>query len=117
MPLPASTGGFCTGWPGWAEYEASIAGKALTREEYLAGKELGYPDAALARLSDGALPEHLSAIYKMVDTCAAEFSARTPYFYSGWGVHCEARSFARSGRPHRAGAGQRPNPHRPGHRV
>ncbi len=82
-----------------AEYEASIAGKALTREEYLAGKELGYPDAALARLSGGALPEHLSAIYKMVDTCAAEFSARTPYFYSGWGVHCEARSFARSGRP------------------
>ena len=38
--------------------------------------------------------------YKMVDTCAAEFDARTPYFYAGLpGDECEARSFQRSGKP------------------
>ena len=38
--------------------------------------------------------------YKMVDTCAAEFDAQTPYFYAGIpGEECEARSFPRSGKP------------------
>ena len=38
--------------------------------------------------------------YKMVDTCAAEFDAQTPYFYAGIpGDECEARSFPRSGKP------------------
>jgi len=27
--------------------------------------------------------------YKIVDTCAAEFPARTPYFYSTWDTECE----------------------------
>ena len=38
--------------------------------------------------------------YKMVDTCAAEFDAQTPYFYAGLpGEECESRSFPRSGKP------------------
>ncbi|MCR5088348.1 MAG: carbamoyl-phosphate synthase large subunit [Oscillospiraceae bacterium] len=38
--------------------------------------------------------------YKMVDTCAAEFDAETPYFYAGLpGEECESRSFPRSGKP------------------
>ena len=38
--------------------------------------------------------------YRMVDTCAAEFDARTPYFYAGLpGEECESRSFPRSGKP------------------
>ena len=37
--------------------------------------------------------------YKMVDTCAAEFDAQTPYFYSGFDADCEARAMARSGKP------------------
>ena len=41
--------------------------------------------AELAALARGQDPEHgLERSYKSVDTCAAEFEAETPYFYSGW---------------------------------
>ncbi len=63
-------------------YEREIAGKKLGKEEYLRGKRYGYPDAALARISGEKLPAHRRACFKMVDTCAAEFAAQTPYFYS-----------------------------------
>ena len=82
-----------------AEYETSIAG-GLTEEQYREGKRLGYPDEALRRLSGGeALPEHRDAVYKMVDTCGAEFDAETPYFYSTYDRFCESRAFPRSGKP------------------
>ena len=65
-----------------AEFEASIA-HGLTEELYEEGKRLGYPDETLRRLSGGGeLPPHRDAVYKMVDTCGAEFDAETPYFYS-----------------------------------
>ena len=37
--------------------------------------------------------------YKIVDTCGAEFSAETPYFYSAYDRACESRDLARSGKP------------------
>ncbi|MBQ9415508.1 MAG: carbamoyl-phosphate synthase large subunit [Clostridia bacterium] len=62
-------------------------GQALDPELYLKGKKLGYTDHALLTLSGASsLPEHRHAVYKMVDTCAAEFRAQTPYFY---GTHDE----------------------------
>ena len=54
--------------------------------------------------------------FKSVDTCAAEFAATTPYYYSGWERAGDARGRARRqpvGRDPRL----RPQPHRPGHRV
>ena len=81
-----------------ADYEASLA-EGLTEEKYIRGKKLGYPDNAIRRLSGaGSLPEVHSS-FKMVDTCAAEFDAATPYFYSTFDRHCESREFARSGKP------------------
>ena len=41
----------------------------------------------------------LNMSYKMVDTCAAEFDAETPYFYSSFDETCESTAFPRSGRP------------------
>ncbi len=65
-----------------ADFEKSIANKALTKEEYLEGKRLGYTDKALTRIC-GTKPEYeFAPTYKMVDTCAAEFAAETPYFYA-----------------------------------
>ena len=81
-----------------ADYEASIAG-GLTEETYRLGKHLGYPDAALRRLSGTENLPVFRAGYKMVDTCGAEFDARTPYFYATTDAICEARSFPRSGKP------------------
>ena len=81
-----------------ADFEAALSGD-LTEEQYLRGKRMGYTDEALGRLSGGKLPEHRDAVYKMVDTCGAEFDAETPYFYSSYDSVCEARFFPRSGRP------------------
>ena len=84
---------------GLAEYEKTIAG-GLTEELYARGKVLGYTDEALRRLSGAdTLPEHRKAVYKMVDTCGAEFDAETPYFYSTRDTVCESRAFPRSGKP------------------
>ncbi len=63
-------------------YENAITGKKLTKDEYLEGKTLGYTDKCLEKFSGQKLPAHRRACFKMVDTCAAEFSAQTPYFYS-----------------------------------
>ena len=62
------------------------------------GKKLGYTDAALKRISGNELPATRDAVYKMVDTCAAEFDAETPYFYSSYDNDCEARQYKRSGK-------------------
>ena len=73
----------------------------LTAGDYERGKRLGYTDEALRRLSyTGELPcEPRQAVYKMVDTCGAEFDAETPYFYASFDEFCESRTFPRSGRP------------------
>ena len=81
-----------------ADYEAEIAGKKLTRAQYLEGKRIGYTDKALERFSGEKLPAHRRAVFKMVDTCAAEFSAKTPYFYSTYDEldHDEALPFVQN---------------------
>ena len=83
-----------------AAFELGLAG-GLTAEAYGEGKRLGYTDEALLRISGAAaLPcEAKTAVYRMVDTCAAEFDAETPYFYSTFDAYCESRTFPRSGKP------------------
>ena len=84
-----------------AEFEAGLSRDGLTAEAYETGKRLGYPDKALLRLSGAdRLPAPVKpAVYKMVDTCGAEFDAETPYFYSSFDRFCESRTFPRSGKP------------------
>ena len=81
-----------------ADFEAELAEKGLSEQSYKKGKYYGYTDKALERLSGCAVPYHAEAVYKMVDTCAAEFAAETPYFYSTFDTHCEARPFIKGGR-------------------
>ncbi len=84
---------------GLARFELSIAG-GMDAAQYTEGKRLGYPDGALRRLSGmNRLPGEKHFVYKMVDTCGAEFAAETPYFYSSCDEFCESRSFPRSGKP------------------
>ena len=63
-------------------YEEALATQKLTRELYEEGKRLGYLDKDIAALSGQKVPYRKKVAYKMVDTCAAEFPAKTPYFYS-----------------------------------
>lgn len=74
-----------------ADFEDDIAGVKLTEESYIKGKKFGYTDKALERISGYSLPASRNAVFKMVDTCAAEFKAVTPYFYSTYDNECEAR--------------------------
>ena len=80
------------------DFEKSIE-NGLTAESYKLGKMLGYTDKSLSKLSGTENMPSMNASYKMVDTCAAEFDARTPYFYSTYGGECEARGFKKSGKP------------------
>ena len=82
---------------GMAELELSLA-EGLTEEKIALARRFGYTTAAIERLSGEKCPESLPS-YKMVDTCAAEFDARTPYFYSvPAGQHCDARERVTHGR-------------------
>ncbi len=69
--------------------------EALPRETFFEAKRLGYSDAQLANIYLGTISPDtilkvrahrkslaIEPVYKLVDTCAAEFEAVTPYFYS-----------------------------------
>ena len=65
----------------------------LTPELYIEAKKRGYPDKVIERISGRKIEAPLKAVFKMVDTCAAEFSAQTPYFYSTYDEENEAEQF------------------------
>ena len=68
-------------------YEERLAKEKLTRELYEEGKRLGYLDKDIETFSGQKIPYRKKVAYKMVDTCAAEFPAKTPYFYSTFDPH------------------------------
>ncbi len=70
--------------------EKELATSVLDEETYLRAKKLGFLDSTIERLSGQKPPVSRHASYKMVDTCAAEFDAETPYFYSTWDEENEA---------------------------
>ncbi len=82
-----------------ADFENEISGKEIDEDTYLRAKKLGYTDKTLSKFCKFDPAFHLQASYKMVDTCGAEFSATTPYFYSSYDKACEARRYERSGKP------------------
>ncbi|MBO4869479.1 MAG: carbamoyl-phosphate synthase large subunit [Clostridia bacterium] len=82
-----------------AALEAELKENPLTDGLYLKAKKSGFPDSYIKSLTGAAVLPEFSYSYKMVDTCAAEFSAETPYFYSCADGYCEAREYRRSGRP------------------
>ncbi len=76
-----------------ADFEQLLATSELTDELYLKAKKLGYLDKTIERISGQKIKNPRFASYKMVDTCAAEFSADTPYFYSTYDNENEAEEF------------------------
>ena len=73
--------------------EKELAEKPLTGELYLKAKKWGYLDSTIERISGQKVEHPRYASYKMVDTCAAEFKAQTPYFYSTFDDENEAAEF------------------------
>lgn len=72
------------------EMEYALETQPLSLELLKEAKRLEFPDSVIARLAgmeESAVKQmryanHITASYKMVDTCAAEFEASTPYYYS-----------------------------------
>ncbi|MDE6781740.1 MAG: carbamoyl-phosphate synthase large subunit [Ruminococcus sp.] len=75
------------------ELEKWLADGELTEDKYNTAKQYGYLDSTIERISGQKCPTHKSAVYKMVDTCAGEFKAETPYFYSTFDDENEAAEF------------------------
>ena len=75
------------------ELENWLAEGELTEEKYLTAKQYGYLDKTIERMSGQTCPIHKHAVFKMVDTCAGEFKAETPYFYSTYDDENEAEQF------------------------
>ncbi len=73
-------------------------GKTLSAETLREAKRMEFPDNVIAGLTgftgeeirEKRYENGIIASYKMVDTCAAEFEAQTPYYYSVYGGENEA---------------------------
>ncbi len=104
--------------------EATLAGKSpenLIRDELRRAKRSGLSDRSIARAMGGAASEEairdrrralgVTPVYKTIDTCAAEFEAETPYFYSTYEEENESLATERpkvvilGGGPNRIGQG------------
>ncbi len=80
------------------EMEQALQTQELTAELLKEAKRIEFPDNVIARLTGKTEDEikamryenGITAAYKMVDTCAAEFEASTPYYYSVFGSENEA---------------------------
>lgn len=75
------------------DMEKTLAEGELTEEKYLAAKNFGFLDKTIEQLSGQKVAHHRYASFKMVDTCAAEFAAETPYFYSTYDSQNEAQLY------------------------
>ena len=80
------------------EMEQALQAKELDEDLLREAKRLEFPDYLVAKLAGKTEEEvkalrkqyDITAAYKMVDTCAAEFAATTPYYYSVYGGENEA---------------------------
>ncbi len=87
------------------EMEEALRTKEFTPGLLKEAKRMEFPDSVIARLSGRSeaqvramrLENGIRAAYKMVDTCAAEFAASTPYYYSVYGGECEASAEGETG--------------------
>ena len=73
--------------------EKKLASSPLTDELYLQAKKYGYLDSTIERISGQKVERPRYASYKMVDTCAAEFAAKTHYLNSTYNAEHEAAEF------------------------
>lgn len=72
------------------DVEVALASEPLTPKHMLAAKNVGLADVSIAEITGKTADEirttrksmNILPCYKMVDTCAAEFEAATPYYYS-----------------------------------
>lgn len=88
------------------EMENTLKTKELTIDILKEAKRLEFPDKLIAKwtnksqkeIKDLRISNKITASFKMVDTCAAEFEASTPYYYSCFGSENEVDANIQSGK-------------------
>lgn len=81
------------------QVEKSLTNDGITEDNLRQAKRYSIPDAVIARYANTKVEEVLSKrqemklfpTYKYVDTCAAEFEAHTPYYYSAYAKEDEVK--------------------------
>ncbi|MBQ1237757.1 MAG: carbamoyl-phosphate synthase large subunit, partial [Oscillospiraceae bacterium] len=73
-----------------ADMEKRLAAGDDSEITYVKAKKMGFLDKTIARLTGKEIKKPMLSGYSMVDTCAAEFDAATPYFYANFGGDNEA---------------------------
>lgn len=81
------------------DFAKELENEEFSKEKYLKAKETGFLDSEISDLTGKSIEEienfrkenQIEASFKIVDTCAAEFEAQTPYYYSTYGEECEVK--------------------------
>lgn len=79
------------------DVEKALKTKPIDRDLLFEAKNLGYIDSSISQISGKSVEEiraledkwNIKPVFKMVDTCAAEFDAETPYYYSCYAIQNE----------------------------
>ena len=75
------------------DMEKTLKEGNIDEETYMKAKKLGFLDRTIEKFTGEKCQFTSTPVYKMVDTCAAEFDAETPYFYSTFDEENEAEQF------------------------
>lgn len=81
------------------DFSIKLTNTELNIDDYKKAKEIGFLNSEIANLMKKNIEEieqfrkdnNVHASFKIVDTCAAEFEAQTPYYYSTYGEECEVK--------------------------
>ncbi len=81
------------------DVEKALAMQPIDKALLFKAKDFGFIDKTISELSGKTVEEiratenewGIQPVYKMVDTCAAEFDAETPYYYSSYGIENESK--------------------------
>ncbi|MBQ3005207.1 MAG: carbamoyl-phosphate synthase large subunit [Clostridia bacterium] len=69
--------------------------ESFDEDTYYRAKSMGFTDRAIEELTGEPLVKAFGSCYKTVDTCAAEFDAEKPYFYSAFDDENEVELYAK----------------------
>ena len=88
------------------DFEEILKDKGLKKEIILYAKKIGYSDSKISsilNIKENELREFrnnsdINPVFRLVDTCAGEFSSKTPYLYSTYDWYFENTKFCEENR-------------------
>ena len=84
------------------DLELELSKTNISKELYIKAKEYGFLDSEIAKLTQTSIEDlksyNVEPSYRLVDTCAAEFEAYTPYFYSTYSEDDEVEEYKEKSR-------------------